>query len=159
MGFFNALRRVLSPTTHEHLPEETKQRIRDAWGLDDEDVANESAEGGSSPASAYDRSQWQKRLKRILDELPDSQSEWVDLMGDANALELEPSWIKDRQREEFSFLIRRAVSDRVVTEEEHHKLDLARSLIGISEVEAEESLHAIMAEAESFFGAPVQDET
>ena len=46
----------------------------------------------------------------------------------------------------------------MVSEEEHHKIDLARKLIGMPEAEAEQILHAIMAEAEAFFGAPVKDE-
>ena len=46
-------------------------------------------------------------------------------MTDAHALQLEPDWIADRQREEFAFIIRRAVADKVFSEEDHHKLDLA----------------------------------
>jgi hypothetical protein len=57
-----------------------------------------------------------------------------------------------------AFIIRRAVADKVISEEDHHKLDLARKLIGMSEGEAEDALHAIMAEAEAFFGAPVKDD-
>lgn len=64
----------------------------------------------------------------------------------------------DRQREEFAFLVRHAVADRVVSEEEQRKLDLARKLIGMPEAEAEQILHAIMAEAKAFFGTPVKDE-
>ena len=56
-----------------------------------------------------------------------------------------------------AFIIRRAVADKVISEEDHHKLDLARKLIGMSE--AEDALHAIMAEAEAFFGAPVKKDT
>ena len=65
----------------------------------------------------------------------------------------------ERQREEFEFVVRRAVADRVVSEEEHRKIDLARKLIGMSEADAEQILHSIMAEAEAFFGTPVKDET
>lgn len=137
-----------------------------AWGLDDDesdtagrgdDHALPSPTTGSN-ASVFDRAQWQKRLRRILDELPGSQPQWHDLMTDAHALQLEPDWIADRQREEFAFIIRRAVADKVISEEDHHKLDLARKLIGMSEAEAEDALHAIMAEAEAFFGAPVKDD-
>ena len=46
----------------------------------------------------------------------------------------------------------------MISEEDHHKLDLLRKLIGMSEAEAEAALHAILAEAETFFGAPVKDE-
>jgi hypothetical protein len=52
-------------------------------------------------------------------------------------------------------LVRQAVSDRHVTEDEHHKLELARDLIGLPEDKAEAILHAIVAEAEAFFGKPV----
>ena len=46
----------------------------------------------------------------------------------------------------------------MISEEDHHKLDLARKLIGMSEAEAEDALHTILAEAEAFFGAPVKDD-
>ena len=99
-----------------------------------------------------------KRLRRVLEELPGSESQWHDLSTDAHALELEAEWIGDRYREEFEFLVRRAVADRVVSEEDHHKLELARKLIGMPEEEAERVLHAIIAEAENFFGTRVKDE-
>jgi hypothetical protein len=97
-------------------------------------------------------------LRKILDELPRSQSHWHDLMTEAHALQFEPAWVADRQREEFAFIIRRAVADKVISEADHHKMDLARKLIGMSETEAEAALHAILAEAEAFFGTPVKDE-
>jgi hypothetical protein len=155
MGFFNALKRVLSHDSHAHATDDSRKRIRAAWGLDDEESPTQAE---TSAASAYDRSQWQKRLRRILEELPGSQRQWHDLMVDAHALNLEPDWITQRQREEFAFLVRRAVANRVVSEDEHHKLDLARKLIGMPEAEAEQTLRAIMAEAEAFFGTPVKDE-
>ena len=166
MGFFNALKRLLPHASHAVASEESRQRIRAAWGLDDDETdtagrgdqhALPSTTTTGSNASVFDRAQWQKRLRRILDELPGSQPQWHDLMTDAHALQLEPDWIADRQREEFAFIIRRAVADKVFSEEDHHKLDLARKLIGMSEAEAEAALHAIMAEAEAFFGAPVKD--
>ena len=157
MGFFDALRRALSHETHAHVPYDSRKRIRDAWGLEDEASAA-PAPGPESPgASAYDRSQWTKRLRRILDELPGSQDQWRDLMTDAHALALEPEWIAQQEREGFAFLVRAAVSHRKVTEEEHRKIELARKLIDLPEARAEEILHSIMAEAEAFFGAPVQD--
>lgn len=164
MGFFDALRRLLHHDTHAHVDDEAKKRIRDAWGLDAEgpDVVvahtatDEGMEGKTS--SAYDRSQWDKKLRKTLEELPGSQGSWQDLMTEARALEFESEWIDKRQREAFAFLIRKAVSDRIVSEDDHHKLDLARKLIGIREAEAERVLHDIMAEAEAFFGTPVKDE-
>jgi hypothetical protein len=163
MGFFDALRRVLHHDTHAQVDHDTKKRIRDVWGLDDEEpesrgerqAAEETAAG---TASTYDRSQWDKKLRKILGDLPGSQPSWHDLMTEAHALAFEPAWIADRQREAFALLIRKAVSDRVVSEDDHHKLDLARKLIGIPEAEAERVLHDIMAEAEAFFGTPVKDE-
>ena len=147
-------------------PTTPRSAIRAAWGLEDEEASGTAA--GPKPdrpegpegagASAYDRSQWAKRLRRILDALPASQPQRHELSTDAQALKLEEEWMADRQREEFAFLVRRAVADRVVSEEEHRRLDLARKLIGMPEAEAEQILHAIMAEAEAFFGTPVKDE-
>lgn len=158
MGFFDSLRRVLTHDVHPHDSPDVRKRIRDAWGLDEE------APGASTPglegpgASAYDRSQWQKRLRRILDELPASEPQWRDLMTDAHALKLESEWILEREREEFTFLVRRAVGDRVVTEEDHRKLEMARKLIDLPEAQAERILHSVMDEAAAFFGAPVEDQ-
>jgi hypothetical protein len=167
MGFFDAMKRVFPHGTRAEAADETKRRIRDAWGLSEDELASPAAPQpsaasaavpGVQAASAYDRSQWRKKLRHILERLPDSQKEWQDLMADAHALALEPDWIATQQHEEFAFLIRRAVSDRVVSEDDHHKLELARKLIGIPEAEAERTLHAIVAEAEAFFGTPVKDE-
>jgi hypothetical protein len=76
-------------------------------------------------------------------------------MLEAASLAFDPGWVAQRQRAEFALLVRRAVADRTVTEAELPKLELARELIGIPEPEAERVLHAIVAEAESFFRAPV----
>ncbi len=152
MSFFDSLRRVL---IGDNSSDETAQSTTSPT---EEDSARDGAVTHvSHTPSAYDQAQWHKKLKRILDELPASQAEWAGLMTEAKALELDPEWIAETQREEFLLQIRRAVSDRVVTEEEHRKLDLCRKLIGISDREAEASLHAIVAEAESFFGKPVRE--
>jgi hypothetical protein len=164
MGFFDALRRVLRHDTHAHVDDDTKKRIREVWGLDQEEPGSEDERKGTTAgepagtASPYDRAQWAKKLRKVLEELPGSQPSWHDLMTEAHALKFEPGWIADRQREGLVFLIRQAVSHRVVSEDDHHKLDLARKLIGIPEAEAERILHEIMAEAEAFFGAPVKEE-
>ncbi|MFO0908782.1 MAG: hypothetical protein U0794_10560 [Isosphaeraceae bacterium] len=150
MGFFDALRRVLGG----HAEGETRPAdpaLARAWGLDEV-----GEHGSGDEPSAYDRAQWIKRLKRIFDELPGSQGEWVDLMSDARALHLDDAWVRERQIEEFRLQVRRAVSDRNFTEAEHRNLDLARDLIGLPEAEAEAMLHAIVAEAESFFGRSVE---
>ena len=167
MGFFNALKRLLPNASHARVSEESRQRIRAAWGLDDDESATAGrgddhalpTPATGSNVSVFDRALWQKRLRRVLDGLPGSQPQWHDLMTDAHALQLEPDWIAGRQREEFAFIIRRAVADKVISEEDHHKLDLARKLIGLSEAEAEAALHAVLAEAEAFFGAPVKKDT
>jgi hypothetical protein len=109
-----------------------------------------------SHASAYDLSQWHKKLKTILAELPDSQGQWRDLMGDVGPLGIDANWVERIQREEFTLLVRRAVADQVVTEQEHERIELARRLVGLSESEAEDLLHKVVAEAESFFGKPIE---
>ena len=105
---------------------------------------------------AYDRDQWRKKLKLILEKLPESRAQWDDLIQEAGALGLDTAWVEQCQREEFALMVRRAVADLGVTLQEHHKLELARTLIGLSEDEAEATLHAIAAEAEAFFGKPVE---
>jgi hypothetical protein len=124
-------------------------------------LSDDAVESGPAvppqPSSTYDRAQWHKKLKRVLDELPSSRLEWTELEREAKALELDADWVENAKREEFLLLIRRAVADRVVTASEHIKLDLARELIGIPDAEAEASLHAIIVEAESFFGKPVDE--
>jgi len=145
MGFFDTVRRVL------HIDNHPASEVAQAWGLDEEtEPGAEAAEAG-----LYDRAQWQKKLKRILEGLPTSKSEWADLAADARALNLDPKWIEKIETAEFTLLVRKAVSDRHFTEEEHRKLDLARDLIGISEERAEAILHAVVAEAEKFFGKKV----
>ena len=96
--------------------------------------------------------------KYVSPELPASQPRWHVLETDAHALSLEPDWIADRKREEFAFLVRRAVAGRTISAEEHQTLELARSLIGMSETEAKAILLAIAAEAEAFFGSPLSDQ-
>lgn len=107
-------------------------------------------------ASAFDRDQWRKKLKKILERLPTSDSGWNDLETEANALQLDTPWIERTYRDEFALLVRKIVSDRVVTPDEHHKLDLARTLMGIPDREAVEILRAIVKEAEQFFGKHVE---
>jgi hypothetical protein len=92
----------------------------------------------------------------VLEGLPDTESEWQPLMAEALSLKIDPAWVQGCLREEFALMMRRAVADGVVTGMEHRRLDLARDLIGIPESEAEATLHAIVAEAEAFFGKPVE---
>ncbi|GAC1464254.1 MAG: hypothetical protein NVSMB9_02680 [Isosphaeraceae bacterium] len=158
MGFLDTLRRVLAGGAQEPDSHETASTL----GLA-EDNTGDGADAGPTPpgdlvadASVYDRTNWQKKLKRILDSLPTSRHEWPELITEARALKLDPDWVTRCQVDEFMLLIRRAVSDRHFSEEEHRKLDLARDLIGIPEAEAEAALHTVVAEAESFFGKSVE---
>jgi hypothetical protein len=165
MPFFDALKRLVSHGKRVEAEAHLSDQIKTAWGLDDPDHANALASGErpatiplGKGASEYDRAQWSKRLKRLISGLPASRSQWQDLMNDAHALEIDPDWIAQQAREGFSFLVRQAVSDRVFTHEEHEKLDLARRLLELSEPEAAQIVHAIVDEAEKFFGAPITDE-
>jgi hypothetical protein len=106
--------------------------------------------------TSYDREQWRKKLKRVLGALPRSEPEWRDLSQEAGALKFGREWLARTYREEFALMVRKIVSDREVTAAEHHNLDLARSLMGISDAEAEASFHAIVSEAEAFFGESVK---
>jgi len=149
MGFFNTLRHVLSgdrqqPAAAQSDPGPARDHDRDAT------VPEPGTPG------AYDLQQWRKKLKRILAELPVSKPQWADLMAEERAMGFDPAWVRMCQLEEFQLLVRRAVSDRHFTEAEHRNLDLARDLIGIPEAEAVAILHAIVAEAEAFFGKPVE---
>jgi hypothetical protein len=149
MGFFDTLRRVLSGDHHPV----AAPLDRDVPVHDRAAAPHEAATPG-----VYDLQQWQKKLKRILDELPASRPQWHDVIAEARALGFDPEWVHRCQVDEFQLLVRRAVSDRHFTEAEHLKLDLARDLIGIPEAEAEAVLHAIIAEAEAFFDKPVKEE-
>jgi hypothetical protein len=71
-------------------------------------------------------------------------------------LGLDQDWVRDAQREEFVMLVRRVVADRNVSPMEQRKLELARTLIGLSEDEAETIVRDVVAEAESFFGGEIE---
>jgi hypothetical protein len=155
MGFFATLRNVLA----DDFAGSTEPRTGDRKGVaGGEDSAAGSGQSSDDVASWYDRTEWRKKLQRVLDGLPQTQPEWDTLASEARALKLDPAWVKRCEREEFLFMIRRAVSDRVVSESEHRKLDLARDLIGMPDPEAEAALHSIVAEAESIFGKPVRED-
>ncbi len=168
MGFLDTLGRVLRGDPGARGGRDVdRRRLRDSWGLDDGGSAHPEFPGdvpAADPAAmaappatvAYDRDQWRKKLKRIIEKLPESQAQWDDLIQEAGGLGFDTAWVEHCQREEFALMVRRAVADRDITPQEHHKLDLARTLIGLSEDEAEATLHAIAAEAEAFFGKPVE---
>jgi hypothetical protein len=148
MGFFDTLRRVLSGDYRHATPAGDRRS-------DGDNDRGEPHHEATTPG-VYDLSNWQKKLKRILNELPASKAQWPELVAEERALGFDPEWVRKCQVDEFQLLVRRAVSDRHVTEDEHRKLDLARDLIGIPEAEAEAILHAIIAEAEAFFDKPVE---
>ena len=118
-------------------------------------AADPQAMSASPLTTAYDREQWRKKLKRVLAALPRSEPEWPDLRQEAGALGFGEEWLATTYCEEFALMIRKIVSDREVTADEHHTLDLARSLMSISDEEAEALFHAIVSEAEAFFGESV----
>jgi adenylate kinase family enzyme len=153
MGFLDTVRRVL------HMENHPARDVERAWGLNDDTVVAESEEDAPpepKEAGLYDRTNWQKKMKRILEGLPATRPQWAELMTEAKALQLDPAWIKECSLEQFAMLVRRAVSDRHFSETEHKTLDLARDLIGLSEDQAEAILHSIVAEAQTFFGQDVR---
>ena len=170
MGFFDAFRRILEASSDER-GDRGDPRLAETGGLG-ADLVNDSAHPeypdgkvvAADPArmaappdtSAYDRDQWRKKLTRILARLPASQAEWAGLMTDAGALNLDTAWVEHRQREEFTMMVRRAVSDRTLTLQESAALEQARILIGLPDEEAEAILRRVVAEAEAFFDQPVE---
>ncbi|MBX6315787.1 MAG: hypothetical protein IRY99_23165, partial [Isosphaeraceae bacterium] len=140
-------------------------RLAEAWGLSDTShpefprqvPAAEPTEMAAPPDPiAYDRDQWRRKLKRILDKLPDTEAEWNPMLAEGRALGLDEPWMLRAQIEEFALLVRRVIADREFTPQEHRKLELARQLIGMPEAEAEAMLKSIIAEAEAFFGESVK---
>ncbi len=104
----------------------------------------------------YDRTQWLRKLKHILDELPDSEPRWEQLVREGRAKGFEESWMRHLMLEEFTLLVRRAVADRVFSERERRKLDLARVLVGLDQAQAEAIYASVVKEAETFFGEEVE---
>lgn len=164
MGFFDALRRVLDAERDDRGDRGDPRMSETVTGdgsahpeyPDGRVVAADPAEMAAPPRTTdYDRDQWHRKLKRILERLPATEGEWPDLMREAGGLGLDPAWVEHSQREEFALLVRRAVADRTVTLEEHRKLEQARLLIGLPDAEAESILSGVVAEAEDFFGRPV----
>jgi hypothetical protein len=162
MAFFDSLRRVLGtqPLTSGGDP----VRMAEGWGYSDSAhpefprrvPAADPTEMAEPPhASDYDVEQWRKKVKRILEKLPASQPEWDPMLAEGRALGLDDQFMLKSQIDEFMLLVRRAVADRHITEQEHRNLDMARTLIGMTEEDAESLLHAIAAEAQEFFGKPV----
>ncbi len=83
-----------------------------AWATSTGDGMAGLASGSLNDASLYDRANWLKKMKRILNELPDSESQWTELMTEARALNFDPDWVTKSQIDEFLLLIRRSKPDR-----------------------------------------------
>ncbi len=152
MGFFDALRRVLGGGPDPRYSAREIEAIH--LGVDPDTLP--IAEETPFESGEYDRAHWAKKLKRVLAGLPATRPEWDDVAAEARAMGFDPAWLAQSYRDEFTLLVRRAVADRVVTESEHQKLDLVRDVVGISDAEGETILHAVIAEAESFFGRSVE---
>ncbi len=152
MGFFDALTRVL---TGDKAPKYTARQIEAIHlGVDADDLP--IAPEDQFESGEYDRGQWAKKVKRILERLPGSRPEWADALAESKAMDFDPAWVKQCIRDEFAMMVRRAVADRVVTEAEHRKLDFARDLLEIPDAEAEAILTRVVSEAETFFGKAVE---
>ncbi len=152
MGFFDSLRHALGANASRD------KRLATAWNLNDTDEKDHGLHAEPEPfhGGEYDLKNWRKKLKRILDDLPASQGEWPTHLADAHALGIKSDQLATWVRDEFALLVRKVVADRVVTEAEHRKLDLARELLQIPDDEAERVLHDVVAEAETFFGGAVE---
>jgi hypothetical protein len=155
VGFFDSLRRALGVAPTEGVGP-INPRLAGAWGLDDEGNPADSSEPEPFHGSEYDRKNWRKKLKLLLDDLPDSRGRWDELKAEALALGIDAKTVAAWGREEFTLLVRRVVADRVVTEAEHRNLDLARDVLEIPDAEAESILHNVVADAETFFGGSVE---
>jgi hypothetical protein len=153
MGFFDSLRRTLGAAEPAAGPANPK--LAGAGNIDDEGNPIEAAEPEPFHGGEYDKKNWLKKLKMLLEELPDSQSRFPDHIAEAHALGFDLEQMHTWSRDEFAMLVRHVVADRVVTEAEHRNLELARQLLAIPDVEAEAILHAVVAEAEKFFGGTI----
>ncbi len=152
MGFFESLKRVLGG---DHTVEE---RIDSAFHLKDTSTTSLTPVHEPEPfqGGEYDRKKWRKKLKLILEQLPESQQEWPTHLAEGHALGISNVELATWMRDEFALMVRRVVADRIVTHDEHEKLDLARKMLEIPDTEAEAILHEVVAEAEKFFGKDVK---
>lgn len=152
MGFLGTLKTFLSTPPEREATEATRARLRRAWGLDE----TEPSPSEPSATSDYDKTRWRRRLHQIFLGLPGSRDQWLALMTDARALNLDEAWMDAGMAEEFELLLRAAVADRFVSDDEQDKIEAARRLIGLSEEDAATVLIAVAEEAEAFFGGQVK---
>src|SRR4051794_24037906 len=131
MAFLDTLGRVLRRHSGVRADRDVdRRRLRDSWGLDDGGSAHPEFPGDAPAADPmamaappetipYDRERWRRKLKRILEKLPESQTQWDDLIREAGGLGLDTAWVESCQREEFALMVRNAVADQGVTLQEH----------------------------------------
>lgn len=159
MGFLEALKRVLGDERPVSAPGD-KQKLAAAWGLDAALVEGDSddAEGtASGTVSAYDRRMWVKKLNFLLTErMPVEETEWQDFLADAQALGFSAAWIDKQLRSAFEQLLRKVVSDGVVTKVEHQQIEMARAQTRISEADAKAMLERVAREAKELLGRDVR---
>lgn len=149
MGFLDALFHASKRVKHHD--DEIRKKLASAWSLPEiEDEVVHDAE-----STTFDRSQWRKRLKRMITELPETQKEWPDLIADGRALGFTDQWMSQCQREEFALIVRQMVADGEFTHKEHTQIDLIRDAMEIPNDEAEAVLQQVVKEAEDFFGKPI----
>lgn len=168
MGFLDGLKAVLGGRAARDAAE--RRRLAKLWGLEEEnDEAGGTASAALDPdalppvetsrgvASEYDQRMWVKKLRHLLTvRVPVDAQEWEDFRADGLALGFDEAWIQAQERSAFEFLLRKVVSDGVVTEEERQTLDLARRQIKLSEPEATAMLEAVAKEAAALFGRAVE---
>jgi hypothetical protein len=155
MGFLDSLRKTLGVAPTAGLGP-INPRLAGATGVDDEGDAATAAVPEPFQGSDYDKKTWRKKLKVVLDELPEGRSRFREVLAEGLSLGIPPATIAAWGREEFTMLVRQVVADRVVTDAEHRRIDLARELLEIPDADAQAILRAIVADAETFFGGTVE---
>jgi hypothetical protein len=155
MGLFDLLHGARNRAST--LDDQARNRLMEAWGLDEGDLAERAPrKTDEGTPLEYDRAQWVRKLRHLLDELPDSEPRWEQLVREGRAKQFDEAWMRRLMLDEFAMMVRRAVADRVFTERERKKLDQARVLIGLNEAEASAIYSSVIKEAETFFGQHVE---
>jgi hypothetical protein len=160
MGFLSVLRGFLADKSRLDASEESRERLRDAWGLDlDSEPADEPGASAPGPdadaASEFDKTQWRRKLHHIFEKYPASSGEWPRLMQEARGLRLDDAWVAEGMKDEFTMMIRALIADRRLTEEEQARLEAVRVLAGLTEEDAAALVRSVVADAERFFGGDV----
>ncbi len=160
MPFLNTLTRLLRGSAQ--LDPQDREKLLEAWNLYDKRTPEtpsypEEVPLAARPGQEYDQSIWTKKLRRILDDLPESRKEWAGLMAEVAPLGLDTERVAVAQKEEFTMLVRRAVADGRISPDEHARLDLARQLIGLSDPDSDAIVQNVKADAEEFFGRAIVD--